>query len=223
MKLIRTRIAIRPRSFAFRFVAGSLATLAVGAAWAHHPLGGAVPATLAEGFLSGLGHPVIELDHLLFLLGAAVAAVVARLSGKQAVAVLAAYAVAGAVGTLVRVQGTALPLAEAAVGTSLLLVALWLWTRDQPSTGAALSWGSAAGFVHGFAYGEAVIGAETMPIATYLAGLVLVQTGLLVAAYAVARRLSDDAPHRLRAMHRPLGALFGAFGLWHVWSRALLA
>ena len=30
---------------------------------AHHPMGGAMPATAMEGFLSGLGHPVIEPDH----------------------------------------------------------------------------------------------------------------------------------------------------------------
>ena len=35
-------------------------------ALAHHPFGGETPRTIAEGLLSGLGHPVIGLDHLAF-------------------------------------------------------------------------------------------------------------------------------------------------------------
>ena len=33
-------------------------------ALAHHVMGGRMPATFGQGFLSGLGHPVIGLDHL---------------------------------------------------------------------------------------------------------------------------------------------------------------
>jgi hypothetical protein len=36
-------------------------------AFAHHALGGKLPATAWEGFLSGLAHPVIGLDHLAFV------------------------------------------------------------------------------------------------------------------------------------------------------------
>src|SRR5262249_58096024 len=32
-------------------------------AFAHHMMGGRTPATLGEGILSGLGHPIIGLDH----------------------------------------------------------------------------------------------------------------------------------------------------------------
>ncbi|PKO63289.1 MAG: urease accessory protein UreJ, partial [Betaproteobacteria bacterium HGW-Betaproteobacteria-17] len=35
-------------------------------ALAHHPMGGMTPQTLSQGLLSGLGHPVIGLDHLAF-------------------------------------------------------------------------------------------------------------------------------------------------------------
>jgi urease accessory protein len=44
----------------------SLIVLALGSApaFAHHVMGGRTPATFVEGVLSGLGHPVIGLDHL---------------------------------------------------------------------------------------------------------------------------------------------------------------
>jgi hypothetical protein len=49
-------------------VAG-LSGLALGApALAHHPFGGSTPTTAIAAFLSGLGHPVIGLDHLAFVI-----------------------------------------------------------------------------------------------------------------------------------------------------------
>lgn len=38
-------------------------------ALAHHPLGAEMPIGFLDGFLSGVGHPLIELKHALFLLG----------------------------------------------------------------------------------------------------------------------------------------------------------
>src|SRR5258708_8698214 len=60
-----------------RHVSLVVATLVgIAPACAHHVMGGATPATFAQGLLSGLGHPVIGLAHLAFLLavGLAVAA-----------------------------------------------------------------------------------------------------------------------------------------------------
>ena len=51
-------------------------TLALSAlpAFAHHPMGGATPSTMSEGLLSGIGHPIIGLDHLAFVVAMGVAA-----------------------------------------------------------------------------------------------------------------------------------------------------
>src|SRR5262249_57584778 len=48
-------------------------SLATVPAFAHHMMGGRTPSTFMEGLLSGLGHPVIGLDHLAFLLAVGVA------------------------------------------------------------------------------------------------------------------------------------------------------
>lgn len=42
----------------------------VASALAHHPFDGKAPDTLVEAFLSGLGHPVIGVDHLAFVIAA---------------------------------------------------------------------------------------------------------------------------------------------------------
>ena len=39
------------------------------AAFAHHLMGGEVPTTAWQGLLSGLGHPIIGIDHFAFIVG----------------------------------------------------------------------------------------------------------------------------------------------------------
>src|SRR5262244_1869797 len=62
------RRAVRPLGFAAT-LAGAL--LLADPAFAHHLMGGRMPSTFVEGLLSGLGHPVIGIDHLAFLVGSA--------------------------------------------------------------------------------------------------------------------------------------------------------
>ena len=59
-----------------RRLTGTIAALAATAtpALAHHPLGGETPSTLVHGLLSGIGHPVIGLDHLAFVIAVGIAA-----------------------------------------------------------------------------------------------------------------------------------------------------
>ncbi|MDZ4789878.1 MAG: HupE/UreJ family protein [Hyphomicrobiales bacterium] len=42
-------------------------------AFAHHMEDGEMPKTLAAGLMSGLGHPIIGLDHFAFIVGAGTA------------------------------------------------------------------------------------------------------------------------------------------------------
>ena len=66
-----------------------------GSAYAHHPLGGQTPQTLWHGLLSGLGHPLIGVDHLLFVIAAGLLAL--RYSGRYLLPL--AFAATTAVGT----------------------------------------------------------------------------------------------------------------------------
>jgi urease accessory protein len=183
-------------------------------ALAHHPMGGTVPATFWQGLLSGIGHPVIEPDHLLFLLGAAVAVAVARVPARRAALLLPAYALAGAAGTAVHAPGFEIPWAELGIAASLLGIAAALWLQRLPGLMLAVACALAAGFVHGYAYGEAVIGAETTPLLAYLAGLALIQTGLLAAVWLGARQLSLKVPQKVRFASHALGVLMAAFAVW---------
>src|SRR5438552_1104114 len=55
---------------AFTVVAATSLAVLPRIAWAHHFMGGGPPETFAQGLLSGLGHPVIGLDHAAFILAA---------------------------------------------------------------------------------------------------------------------------------------------------------
>lgn len=170
-----------------------LALLAAGPAFAHHPMGGEAPQTLAHGLLSGLAHPVIGLDHFAFIVLAGIAA---ALMGRGLTGAMA-FVGATVAGTFVQLAGLALPLAELVIAGSVVVLGALLVTGRTLSAPVALGGFALAGLFHGWAYGAAVIGSEPMPIVAYLAGFGLVQTAI---AWGVAQLTA-------RALANPNGAL----------------
>jgi len=151
---------------------------------AHHVMGGKMPTTFAEGFLSGLGHPVIGPDHLAFLLAIGVAVGVGGLS----LVLPLLFVVASAIGVTLHVNGVNLPGAEIVVAVSVLFAG-FLIARGRPlpvSLWAILF--AAAGLFHGYAFGESIFGAERSPLHAYLLGLIIVQSVLTVGTALLVRR-----------------------------------
>jgi urease accessory protein len=164
--------------------------------------------------LSGFGHPVIELDHLVFLLGTGVAAALARMPTRRMAMLVPVYVIAAALGTAVRWPGVEIAWGEPAVAASVLVVALWLWSLRVPGVLVAVAFGILAGFAHGYAFGEAVIGAEPTPLGAYLLGLALVQAGMLMAAWAVTRRAALVMPSMVFVASRVLAAGAAVVAFW---------
>lgn len=152
---------------------------------AHHPMDGAMPGTAMEGLLSGLGHPVIGPDHLAFLLAVGL---LAGLAGWGAGRVTS-FVAASLAGVFVAWMGGVLPGAELLVAASVIGIGGALLARVELP---ALAWAgllAIAGFAHGQAYAEAIIGAEATPVWAYLIGLAGVQAGLVLGlAWLVATR-----------------------------------
>jgi urease accessory protein len=138
-----------------------------------------------EGLLSGLGHPVIGPDHLAIL----VAIGVAVGAGGLSLALPAVFIVAMAVGVAMHVEGIGLPAAEIMVALSVLLTGLLIARgRALPVAAWAVLF-VAAGFFHGYAFGESIYGAETSPLDAYLLGLAVIQIAITVGVALVARRM----------------------------------
>lgn len=156
-------------------------------------MGGRTPVTFGEGLLSGLGHPVIGIDHLAFIVAVGLVVGVAGLS----LAAPAIFIAASAVGVALHVAGLSLPLAEWVVaGTVLVAGSMIAWGAAMVGTARNLVWlalFAVAGLFHGYAYGESIFGAETTPLVAYLIGLVAVQSAVACAVALIARHTAEMA------------------------------
>jgi urease accessory protein len=191
------------------------------AAQAHHPMGGAVPSTAWDGFLSGLAHPLIAIDHLLFLLAVATLLGLSRAPIHRSALALLVFILVSLIGATLRVSDVTPPRLELWIGASLLVVAFCLWQRRLLSVIPTLLTLATAGLMHGLAYGEAVIGAETTPVVWYLAGLLVVQGMPLLAGLFFVRRIAAQHPQRLQTMTKLLSSAAGAAGMWLMGSQLL--
>ncbi len=155
-------------------------------AFAHHLMGGRTPVSFTEGILSGLGHPVIGLDHF-----AAVVAVGYLAAAHRAAPALAiGFVLAMMTGTALHLNGATVPGAEILVALSVIaLGAIMLWGRNI-AAGAALALFAAVGLIHGYALGESIYGAEPTPLYAYLVGLAVMQSAIALATMQIARSLA---------------------------------
>ena len=162
-----------------------IAWLASGPAFAHHALGGRLPATGWEGFLSGLAHPVIGPDHLAFVV--AIGLIAARQPWRYGIPL--GFVLASLLGTGIHLAGwDPLGLTELAIASSVVLFGLLLVQPRQIPSWLLLIGGSLAGLFHGYAYAETIIGAQPMPWVGYLLGLSTVQYGVALLALWAAER-----------------------------------
>ncbi len=134
--------------------------------------------TAINGLISGLAHPVIGPDHLLFLLALSLVGVQGRTRW------MLLLLVAGLAGSGAGLLLPGLPGAEPLVAGSLALVA-----------GVLLGWLPNALLLpamalHGYVLSEAVLGWTTMPVFAYLTGLLISQGLLLLLALGLMRPLA---------------------------------
>jgi urease accessory protein len=165
-------------------IAFALATLVFAQpAFAHHVMGGRQATTFAEGLLSGLGHPVIGVDHF-----AAVVAIGCLASAQRSGAVsVIGYIVAMMCGVALHLMGTTVPAAELLVALTVLgLGAIVIWRRGLPA-GAVLTLFAIVGLIHGYALGESIYGAERTPLIAYLIGLAVIQSAVALTAMMIAK------------------------------------
>lgn len=191
------------------FVATSLLMLSAFPALAHHPMGGTTPTTFFEGLASGIGHPVIGIDHLAFviLVGLAAAANGARLL------LPAAFAVSTLLGCGLHLADVSLPWVELVVSGSVILLGFVLLAGAELALPKALLLSVLAGLFHGWAYGEAILGAEDTPLVAYLAGFGATQFVIAAAVAALALHLGKAASTQPQIGRRLTAAICAGVGV----------
>lgn len=192
-----------------RAAISSVAVFALSPAQAHHVSDLAAPTTFGGGVLSGLGHPVIGLGSLLFLLAAGLwcSPSAPKLSrpplgglrtGSLRRIALPGLLLGSAFGGILDSAGMTLALDDLLVaisvcGGGLLLLA----TREKLSRGAALCATlaiSIGAIAHGVVAAEGSAGATGGPLLAYWIGILAMQSALWLAAYYAAGILAARRP-----------------------------
>lgn len=159
--------------------------------------------TPAVGLISGLAHPVLGPDHLLFLL--ALSLVGLRQRAGWMLALLSCGLLGSAAGLLL----PGLPGADVLVALTLVAVALVLFERLPRLVLLP------AFTLHGYVLSSVVLGWSAGPLVAYLLGLLLSQGALLLLSLTLLRRLAAGSS---RAMRLGLAsALLGCGAAW-AWS-----
>jgi len=174
---------------------------------AHHAMDGATPTTFTQGLLSGVAHPVIGLDHLAFLLVAALLSV--TLKGKARYLVPLAFVGATVAGTLYHLGAADLPMTETVVALSALLGGVVVLLKPSAPALIVAALFGVIGVFHGYAYGEAIVGAEQTPLLSYLIGFALIQY-VIIAGAVRALSLMAAKSERLQSLAIRSGGLFAA-------------
>ena len=156
---------------------------------AHHPMGGRVPSNFFEGFMSGLAHPVIGLDHLAFIVAIGLVASIKT----QGILIPISFVLSAMLGTGLHLLGINLPVVELVVSASILLFGVLLASKNSPNALVIVGLSAIAGLFHGNAYGEAIFGAQTTALVSYLVGFTLIQLVISGASFFAGKKvLSGD-------------------------------
>jgi urease accessory protein len=156
-----------------------------------------------SGLISGLMHPILGPDHLLFLLAIGLVGIVRPF--RWVLALLGCGLIGNALGLALPGLMGVEPLVALSVAFTGLVLA-----RRLPA-GVLVP----AFLLHGYALSSSVIGWEPTPIAFYLLGLVVSQSLLLAVALTVVRRWRRRASSG--AISLTAGLLLG-IGLAFTWS-----
>ncbi len=151
--------------------------------FAHHPFGMGDSSELSswQALLSGVGHPLLGPDHLLFMLGIAF---VGLKRNKQWLFPLLAVGLSGS--ALVQLQPLPdlfVPWAEALVSLSLAIEGLIVLNC------LSSKWLLPMFALHGYLLGSTIVGAESTPLLGYFLGLLLAQGTLLLVVIAASQKV----------------------------------
>ena len=194
-----TNLLASPRPLRQAAFAALALLLIASPAFAHHPFGMGDSGALTpwQGLLSGLGHPLLGPDHLLFLLALGFVGLQRPL--RWVLPLLAIGLGGSLLSQFIPLPDAVAPWAEALVSLSLAVEGLIALSM------APAAWLLPLFGLHGFLLGSTIVGAEPSPLLSYFLGLLLAQGSLLLLVTAWSQGLVE----RLGAQGQRLGA-----GIW---------
>ena len=160
----------------------------------------------AEGFIAGIVHPFLGLDHLLAMVAVGIWSVVMlpkayRLTGP------ALFIAMLLVGALVALTGVTLPLMEPGVAASVAALGALLLLARQIGLVTGLVLIAVAALLHGYAHGSELAAGQSF--AVYAAGFMFGSAAL----HGIGLAAGKAAQHLPTWVGRTAAALMGASGL----------
>lgn len=139
------------------------------------------PMTFAEGFMQGVGLPVLSVYHLAAMIGIGI---LVGIAARGIVPVLA-FGLAAIAGVAIQLSPFDIPADGAFVALTTMVIGVLILLRQPLSPMVASIVFAVAGLVHGYSLGSVVVGADTVAIVAYVSGLLVAQTALGVASCAI--------------------------------------
>jgi urease accessory protein len=139
------------------------------------------PKTFVEGFMQGVGLPVISIYHLAAMIGIGI---LVGIAARGIVPVLA-FGLAAIVGMAIQLSPYDIPADGAFVALTTMVIGVLILLRQPMSPLVASIVFAVAGLVHGYSLGEVLVGADAVSITAYVSGLLVAQTALGVASCAI--------------------------------------
>ena len=137
---------------------------------AHHGMDGTVPTDFFQGFMSGIAHPLIGIDHFAFVVSVGLLAA----TQQKGIFIPISFVLAAMLGAGIHLAGFDTSGIELWVSGSVLLFGILLSLKNRPNITTIVLLSAIAGIFHGYAYGESIFGAESTPLFAYLLGLSLI-------------------------------------------------
>ena len=176
-------------------------------AFAHHPMGGALPQNFLNGILSGIAHPIIGFDHLAFILTFGIIA-----SYFKNKVILPLYFVTfSLIGTIVSVNLLVVPFSELIISLSIIIAGLTSLYDKKINIYFPIILASGGGFFHGYAFGQSVVGIEASPLIAYLIGIALIGFVLIFGSSFLITKY-----YYLTLKPRFVGAIFTGVGVTYL-------
>ena len=176
-------------------------------AFAHHPMGGALPQNFLNGILSGIAHPIIGFDHLAFILTFGIIA-----SYFKNKVILPLYFITfSLIGTILSVNFLVVPFSELIISLSIIIAGLTSLYDKKINIYFPIILASGGGFFHGYAFGQSVVGIEASPLIAYLIGIALIGFVLIFGSSFLITKY-----YYLTLKPRFVGAIFTGVGVTYL-------
>ena len=153
---------------------------------------------------------MIGLDHLVFVVAIGL---LAALKERLGIIISVTFVLATLVGTAIHLMSMDLPLAELIISASVLAAGIFLARKNSTNLALLLGFGAIAGIFHGYAYGEAIVGAETTPLNAYLFGFIIIQLVISAIAFYLGRLTLKPVQETSSLSLRFAGFLISGIGI----------